>query len=453
MQRRTVAVLCLVPDSGHVLPLLRLASLLDRQLQCRIVCILPSKFESIVREYGFEYFCLRSELSDFESKLAERISGCSIFYNAFSNYMDLSDCYWSPLREVLSHELESLVGTLCRLKPQFLLCDRHAFPDWYERLASCCGARLIIHGSEGTLRSMRSLFVRTYGLTKRHRWLQELVELAGRSAELWFRGWRQIRYPGRSRSVRAMMNAANKRAALAFVDCGATEPEEIYVTSGLAVLESGICSAQAGVAAIKPVILAPSVEATDGGLPPDLTKWLAQQRPGNVVYVCFGTMVALSDAMMEELISGLVDAGVSVIWSLRTSQRRLVAKHRVSDQFRFEEYVPQVALLASELVGCFVTHGGAGSTQEAVVCGKPILCIPFMWDQPYNGSLVASLGVARVLSKRQISRRRVSKEITELLNNPTYAQSARRLAGEVRELQRSEQQLASIRGIIERRVL
>ena len=120
----------------------------------------------------------------------------------------------------------------------------------------------------------------------------------------------------------------------------------------------------------------------------------------------------------------------------------------MSDSFRLEEYVPQIALLASPRVGCFITHGGAGSVQDAVVCGKPVLCIPFMWDQPYNASLLRALGVGRVLSKRRVTWRRISREISELLNDPAYTESARRLAGDVRTLQTSEQQMEGIRRVL-----
>jgi UDP:flavonoid glycosyltransferase YjiC (YdhE family) len=95
-----------------------------------------------------------------------------------------------------------------------------------------------------------------------------------------------------------------------------------------------------------------------------------------------------------------------------------------------------------------LAHGcGAGSTQEAVVCGKPVLCIPFIWDQPYNCSPLTSLGVGRKLSKRRMSWRHISKEIRQLLNNPVYLESARRLAGDVRKLQASEHQVQCIRAI------
>ena len=444
-QQPTVAVLSLLPDSGHVRPLLRLARVLQKQVNCRVVCLLPSKFESVVGDYGFDFKPLRSETTALEGGLAQRLSCRTIFYNAFSNYMDLWDSYWVPLAEVVSHELESLVGTLRDLNPQFLLVDVHMFSDWYERLACACNARLIVHDFEGTLRGRRSVFVGIYGLTDRERWLQAVVELAGLCSQAWFRFWRRVRYAKRARNVEAMKTAIKRREAVALGKYGEAKPDAIHVTSGLARLEVDFAGIEASGATSAEVILGPTVEPTAGELHAELTEWLAKHVAGEVVYVCFGTMIALSDAMIEELARGLVAADLPVIWSLPASQQRLVRKQYLVEKIRFEVFVPQIALLASGKIGCFVTHGGSSSAQEAAVCGTPVLCIPFMWDQPYNASVLAALGIGKVMPKGRIEWRRISNQVREIIHNPTYTDSAKRLAGALRSLQNSELQAEGIR--------
>ena len=117
-----------------------------------------------------------------------------------------------------------------------------------------------------------------------------------------------------------------------------------------------------------------------------------------------------------------------------SSDLDVIAGIPLAANFRVEEFVAQRSLLSSDKVGCFVTHGGAGSTQEAATFGKPSLCIPFMWDQPYNCSVLQRLGVARKLSKRHLARRRVAAEVRELIVNPRYAEAARLLASSLAQL-------------------
>jgi UDP:flavonoid glycosyltransferase YjiC (YdhE family) len=454
MSQYRIAIVCFLPDTGHVLPLLRLARLICDHMTCQITCFLPSKFESTVRQYGFEYCCLRSLSKQFDPGVAAELSNRSIFYNAFSNYSDLYDCYFTPLREEASHELGYLVETMRIIQPHFLLCDSHSgFLDLYLRLSWCCGAKAIINRSEGTHRKIHRPFIQTYGLSDRPYWEQLLVETGGWIVQKGTKCWRVIRHSKRRQITQSMRTSAERRAEIVFKDDTATKTDPVYVTSGLAVLEQSADIVKPEIADSKEVVLAPTVYIPETPLPGKLEEWLARRESGRVVYVCFGTMIGLSEAYMGELVQGFIGAQVSVIWSLSRPQldflEKFLAKHGLTDNFCVEEYVPQITLLASEKIGCFVTHGGAGSTQEAVVCGKPVLCIPFVWDQPYNCSLLVRLGIGRRLSKRQIKRRQISKEIRELLDNPIYAERASFLSDKVRKLQNSKRQSEWIHEVLE----
>jgi UDP:flavonoid glycosyltransferase YjiC (YdhE family) len=454
MSQRRIAIICFLPDTGHVLPLLRLARLLCDHMTCQVTCFLPSKFESTVRQFGFEYYCLRSLSKEFELGVVAELSNRSIFYNAFSNYSELRDCYWMPLREAVSHELGYLVEIMRTIQPHFLLCDSHAeFLDLYLRLSWCCGAKPIINRSEGTHRRIHRPFIRTYGLSDRPHWVQGLVETAGSIVRKGSKCWRVIRHSKRRQITKSMRTSVERRAEIVFKDYTATKTDLIYVTSGLAVLEQSADIVKPESAKSREVVLAPTVYIPETALPSKLEGWLARRESGRVVYVCFGTMIALSEAYLVELVQGFIDAQVSVIWSLPRPRlnflERLLAKHGLTDNFCVEEYVPQIILLASQKIGCFVTHGGAGSTQEAVVCGKPVLCIPFMWDQSYNCSLLVWLGIGRRLSKRHITRCQIAKEIRELLDNPIYAERACCLSDKVRKLQNSKRQSEWIHEMLE----
>jgi len=437
-RRIPIALFCFLPDTGHVLPLLRLAKLVSTYKECQVTCFLQSKFESIVREYGFEYFCLNSGPSQIDGDIFIELSRKSIFYNSFSNYMDLNDSYWSPLRCAISSELSSIVSKLKVLQPHYLLCDSHIFSDYYERLAAGCGARLIVNFSGGTLIRKQRLYVQKYGMSNKISGWHFIVEKTGGIAQFWFRCWRIFRHYKRRQYVKSMFVSSEKLALEAFKGSPSKVSETLYVTSGLAVFEPLYATASNCLTdKIREVVIAPTVEIVNETLPGELEAWLSKQDDGQVVYVCFGTLLSLSKEMLNKLASGFIDAQVTVIWSLPRSQQDLIKVNHLTTNFRIEEFVPQAALLASPKIGCFITHGGSGGVQEAIVNGKPLLCIPFMNDQPYNSSLLIQLGVGRVLSKHNIRRRHLIKEIRELLDNPSYADAARRLAGEIFRLQRS----------------
>jgi UDP-N-acetylglucosamine:LPS N-acetylglucosamine transferase len=53
--------------------------------------------------------------------------------------------------------------------------------------------------------------------------------------------------------------------------------------------------------------------------------------------------------------------------------------------------VPQLRVL--EHADCFITHGGMGSTMEAMLCEVPMLVVPCFGDQPHNSESVERSGL------------------------------------------------------------
>jgi UDP:flavonoid glycosyltransferase YjiC (YdhE family) len=434
MQRPALVVLCFLPDAGHILPLLRLAHALKSRLASDIVCVLPTGFADRVRQYGFQYHELRCSTEHSLVSAVAPLSRRSIFYNAYSNYIDLSDHYWVPLTDAVSRELGPIVDDLTAMQPWALLCDSYLLADWYVRLAACCGASLALNHAEGTWRWLQPAFVRTYGLVDVTPIAQRTVERLGQVAELWYRGWRALRYASRRQISNRTKIAANARAGALFgPNCA--EVRTLHVSGGLAALET---SPDGDAPTSRQFVLAPLTDSVVDQLADELAAWLGRQAAGSVIYVSFGTMIQLYEPLFGRLLRGLIDTGAPVIWSLPDAQRPMLSGYRLPENVRVYRSVAQSALLATTKIGCFVTHGGAGSCQEAATFGTPVLCIPFMWDQPYNSSLLVRLGLGRKLSKRRVTRRRLLREIREILSDPGYAAAGQDLAARVRSLQKSQ---------------
>ncbi|XVF08879.1 hypothetical protein REPUB_Repub07fG0042300 [Reevesia pubescens] len=138
-----------------------------------------------------------------------------------------------------------------------------------------------------------------------------------------------------------------------------------------------------------------------------LLTWLDTCEDGEVVYVCFGSQVVLTNDQMAGVASGLEKSGVCFIWSIKEPTVGHVEGKYGMIPNGFEDHVgkrgivirgwsPQVAILSHRAVGAFLTHCGWNSVLEAVVAGVTMLTWPFGADQFVNQTLlVDELGVAK----------------------------------------------------------
>lgn len=430
----SIAVVCFLPDTGHVQPLLRLAHLTAYHIGARGTCYLAPRFEQTATEHGFGFRPLVSLDPPVDDSVFAELSRKSNFYNQFSDFADLFDRYWVPLFERVSCELEPLAIRLRADRPAVLVADDHIFSPQYRMLAAICGARLVLHRSSGSLFPYRRSFVRAYGLSSWPAWAQRTVEFAGELHVKLMRRWRSLRRPDRVRAAEAARAALEGAAQRVFGNPAALGPDPLCATSGTCVLEDRVAAPHAAEGLAHEVLLPPSIEPSTMPLPPEIDAWLTEQsRP--IVYVSFGSMVWPEATILRNLARGLRYSNLAVLWAQPHAQRAWLAEESLPpERFYFVDFAPQTALLASGRIACFVTHAGSSSVQESLSAGVPMLCVPFLWDQPYNASVMVRLGVAVRLPRRRLKQGDVRAAVTELLCNPGYAERARALAAELRTL-------------------
>ena len=74
---------------------------------------------------------------------------------------------------------------------------------------------------------------------------------------------------------------------------------------------------------------------------------------------------------------------------------------------------------------CAIVHqGGIGTTAQALRVGRPTLIMPYTYDQPDNAARVQRLGTSRTINRKHYTASRVAKEVSELLENPSYVAKA-----------------------------
>ncbi|MER5490353.1 macrolide-inactivating glycosyltransferase [Streptomyces sp. NPDC002490] len=92
-------------------------------------------------------------------------------------------------------------------------------------------------------------------------------------------------------------------------------------------------------------------------------------------------------------------------------------------------WVPQLAILRQADV--FVTHAGAGGSQEGLATGTPMVAVPQAVDQFGNADVLQALGVARHLPMAEATAETLRSAVLDLVGDPEVA---RRLAEVRREM-------------------
>ncbi len=92
-------------------------------------------------------------------------------------------------------------------------------------------------------------------------------------------------------------------------------------------------------------------------------------------------------------------------------------------------YAPYSKILPR--AACIVHQGGIGTCGQALAAGKPMLVMPYAFDQPDNAARLCRLGVARTVRRKDYNARRAAAELDRLLNDTEYSKKAEEVAHRV----------------------
>lgn len=90
------------------------------------------------------------------------------------------------------------------------------------------------------------------------------------------------------------------------------------------------------------------------------------------------------------------------------------------------DYAPFGSLLKH--ASAFVHHGGIGTMAQGFAAGVPQLIMAMAHDQPDNADRLERLGAGLCLSVKQFTPERVTEDLKRLLDDPSFADAARRYA-------------------------
>ena len=127
----------------------------------------------------------------------------------------------------------------------------------------------------------------------------------------------------------------------------------------------------------------------------EIIKWLDEQPPSSVVFLCFGSMGWFGEDQIKEIARALEDSGARFLWSLRKPPPK--GSMGMPSDFPLPElaealpegfldrtagigrvigWAPQAQVLAHQATGGFVSHCGWNSTLESIYFGVPIATWP-----------------------------------------------------------------------------
>ncbi|KAL2529897.1 UDP-glycosyltransferase 72B3 [Forsythia ovata] len=180
-------------------------------------------------------------------------------------------------------------------------------------------------------------------------------------------------------------------------------------------------------------------------------KWLNDQPPRSVLYVCFGSGATLSEEQFNELAFGLEISQQRFIWVVRSPQKSAAAAYcsnqRSNSPFDFlpigflertkdkglvvDSWTPQVKILSHGSTGGFVTQCGWNAILESVVNGVPAIAWPLCFEQKMNAVFLTQGLKAAIRVKENengvVERGHISNLVKELIEGEQGKQLQERM--------------------------
>lgn len=427
-----ITFVALIPDAGHVIPLLRIASTLRlKGIECHF--ILPEEGKSLPATHGFEYDLLPSVLPANADSLLKKISHTSPLYRKlfFNRYFETH--YFQPIQYKGLSALPLVKDIIQQRKPDLIITDEHLLGAAVHDLGVQSGIPVLMHRASGSNQQCQNPqpYADEPSLLARNT-IPLLSRIIGKLSDAVQSKLNHKLY----RSIKEMKIEVNRNWG-EIIERGkqSGKPKQIF-TTGMAATERRHLSSRIKVCGDAQAF-GPLPPLVAGDVATEDRAWLEIQPDKPVVLVSLGSMVTITNKLSNCLIHGAKENHCRILWVSRTDP--VPADFKDDPDIRWISWGPQPTLLADPCIRGFVSHAGSGAVQEAFWFAKPMLCIPQIWDQPYNAWVVESLGAGRVINKNRFTVEQVSRYLGDILNDNSIKQTMERHSREIRELDSGRQ--------------
>nr|CCA14547.1 unnamed protein product [Albugo laibachii Nc14] len=161
----------------------------------------------------------------------------------------------------------------------------------------------------------------------------------------------------------------------------------------------------------------------------EIQKWI-EEGPGNTLLVNLGSLSFIDSRQAGELIRALtfLNARIKAVWILERHQHVVLPSHiPINIKITSPNSISIFQLLKSSSVRLMISHCGMTSAQEALVYGVPLICIPFLLDQPDVTARVVDSGAGLLVDKSQFNCEIIRQSINLILNNGSFPKEARKV--------------------------
>ncbi len=415
-----LAVICMVPDPGHLTPLLKLAAIARHA--CDVLVLVPDELADLAASYGF----LVSELGPVRPEAGlpdlQRYINSSEWTRITSTLAACQRTYNEPLAQGMERSLGRLHERLLAFRPTCVLADDHMMPPKVRKMLSECGCAAYLHATSPNYRRHNTWSLKSCYWTDGSVAVRDAIDKTRNEIRLWFKSW----------SAKIGRTSFTADGSIVPHACAGRE-SIIHLSTGTSLLEQTILERYLLYAGEGRMVL-PAIPPVEAPLPQDLQEWLDESRFADVVYVSFGTMVRPSARTVMNIVEALSRCG-----------RRILLQYGgafpATSGVRLERWVPQATVLSHPAISLFITHGGASSVEEALWAGKPMLCIPNVWDHYYYSWIVGLLGAGVRFPRRSLgSPRRLSSAIGRALREE-HADRAKSLSRTMHEQWSANQEI------------
>jgi UDP:flavonoid glycosyltransferase YjiC (YdhE family) len=162
-------------------------------------------------------------------------------------------------------------------------------------------------------------------------------------------------------------------------------------------------------------------DQTGAAVPPALEEFLAAGEPP-IVFTLGSAAVSQPGTFYEESLKAVQRlGGRAIMLDGQGGEGTNIAPNVLS-----LSYAPHSYLFPKARV--VVHSAGVGTCAQGMRSGRPLLVVAYGFDQPDNALRLARLGVARRIAKSSYNADRAVREISTLMNNPSYRTNAERVA-------------------------
>ncbi len=447
----------LVPDAGHAVPLLRIASAMSaRNAVVRVFG--PEELVPLCRDYRIEVVSLGKFLSPEALDARSTFVGARLRPRGDIGEVEL---YHAAVEVEAMKSIQTLKGELLRFKPEAILVDEDGSEAICTAIARLLEVPIITHLASGThfrflspasgiLSGSNATFNRLFGIGKERTLRRRICFATQILLVILTKVLRRLRHLGSSGCVKLQCVADRhyEEAFPALVPLSFNEFEErggvrIRISTGLALLEMSTLGDACPALPDRLHAFGPIDSASYAPLTESLEYWIeaVQNRP--IIYISFGTMLHITPRMLDQITHLAETTDVAILWGISGALRLWPSPvNSVSRYVRIEEHLPQTTLLRHPKIKASINHAGSGVIQECLLNAKPMICIPCIWDQFYNASFVEALGAGINLEYLNLKRGILANAVYSVVHERSYTLAATEIAAKLRA-QRGNDELLS----------